>query len=200
MGLGWVGLASAPALHDTAPLLLIALRPTPSVILLAGPHAPFAAALVVAAVGRCLFDVAIFGSARNNVRSFLLPRSLGGRLVRWLSRRGTERGLLWFCLVNTNIPFDTALGASTVAWHRFVRFAGSGAVISSTVYLASSRAVSGISTDAVSWIDRNLTLFILAVAAIGTVQALVSWRRSVWRRNARREPSPKQEAELLSGP
>ena len=126
LALGWVGLASSAALHDTAPLLLVALRPTPSIILLAGPHAPFAAALVVAAAGRCLFDVAVFGTSRNNIRSFLLPRPLGGRLVRWLSRRGTERGLLWFCLVNTNIPVDTALGTSSVPWRRFVRFVGAG--------------------------------------------------------------------------
>ena len=181
LALGWVGLASSAALYDTAPLLLVALRPTPSIILLAGPHAPFAAALVVAAVGRCLFDVAVFGTFRNNIRSFLLPRPLGGRLVRWLSRRGTERGLLWFCLVNTNIPVDTALGTSSVPWRRFVRFVGAGSVITSAVYLLSSRAVSGTSADVVSWIDRNLALFILATATLGAVQAFVLWRRAATR-------------------
>lgn len=177
LGLGWIGLASATTLHDTAPLLLIAMRPTPSIILLAGPYAPFGAALVVAAVGRCLFDLAVFGASRNNVRSFLLPRPLGGRLVRWLSRRGTERGLLWFCLLNTNIPVDTALGTASVPWRRFVRFVGTGSVISSTVYLLASRAVTGPTADAVDWVDRHLTLFIGAMVLVGAVQAVVLWHR-----------------------
>nr|MDT0665931.1 hypothetical protein [Micromonospora sp. DSM 115978] len=127
----------------------------------------------------CLFDLAVFGTSRNNIRSFLLPRPLGGRVVRWLSRRGTERGLLWFCLVNTNIPVDTALGSSSVPWRRFIRFVGAGSVITAALYLMSSRAVSGTTADAVSWIDRNLTLFVVVTAALGGAQALVVWRRAV---------------------
>ncbi|WP_370657127.1 hypothetical protein [Frankia sp. ArI3] len=90
LGLGALGLAIAPALAGRAPLLLIALRPTWAILLLVGGSAPFVPALLVAAFFRALVDVGYFGLARNNIRSVLLRRLGGSRLVTALARPGTQ--------------------------------------------------------------------------------------------------------------
>src|SRR6185369_4803143 len=85
-----------------APLLLVALRPTWSVMLLVGGSVPFVPALLIAVPLRALVRVGYFGVARNDLRSVLTLRPGGRRLVDALSRRSTERALLYVCLINAN--------------------------------------------------------------------------------------------------
>jgi hypothetical protein len=189
LGLGALGLALVPALADSAPLLLIALRPTWAILLLVGGEVPFVPALLIAAVFRALVDVGYFGLARNNIRSVLAGRLGGGRLVEWLSKRGTQRPLLWFCLVNTNAAVDAALGAGAVPLRRFLRFLIPGTLLSSTFYLLAARAVAPWTRDVVTWLDENMTFLILGGIALAVAQVAghVGLRRL---RRGRRSPDP----------
>jgi hypothetical protein len=184
LGGGAVGLLSAPRLVDAAPLLLIALRPTPSILLLAGARPPFAAALLVAAVPRALLDIGYFGVARANLRSVVALRPAGRRLVAALSRRTTERALLWLCLFNTNAVVDGALGTADVRWQRFLRFLVPGTLLSTTAYLLAARAVSSRTRDLVGWLDGHATQAIGLLAAIGLARVAAA----TVRRRRRRPP------------
>ncbi|WP_243407327.1 hypothetical protein [Frankia canadensis] len=164
IGLGVLGLALVPSLSRRAPLLLIALRPTWGVLVLVGGSVPFLPALLLAATMRTLLDVGYFGLARNNVRSVLL-RSVGGnRLVASLARTNTQTPLLWFCLLNTNVAVDAALGAGGVPMRRFLRFLIPGSVLSSVLYLCAARAVSPWMLAGVDWLDAHMTWFVVGMS------------------------------------
>ncbi|ABD11000.1 hypothetical protein CcI156_04755 [Frankia sp. CcI156] len=170
LGLGALGLALAPALAGSAPLLLVALRPTWAILLLVGGTVPFVPALLIAAFFRGLIDVGYFGLARNNIRSVLLRRISTGRVVAALSRRGTQRPLLWFCLLNTNAAVDAALGAGDVPLRRFLRFLVPGSLLSSALYLTAARAVTPWMHGVVTWLDENMTFLILGSLTLAIIQ------------------------------
>ncbi|MCK9895388.1 hypothetical protein MXD60_12415 [Frankia sp. AgB32] len=170
LGLGWLGLVLLPVLVGPAPLLLIALRPTWGVLVLVGGSVPFLPALLIATVLRCLLDVGYYALARNNVRSLLLRSMGGGRLVAALTRPSTQTPLLWFCLVNTNVAVDAALGAAGVPMRRFLRFLVPGSALSSLVYLSAARAVTPWMRDGVDWLDARMTWFVLGGLALAIVR------------------------------
>lgn len=171
LGLGAIGLALVPALAGRAPLLLIALRPTWAILLLVGGSVPFVPALLIAAFFRALVDVGYFGLARNNIRSVLLRRLGGSRLVTALARPRTQTPLLWFCLFNTNAAVDAALGAGDVPMHRFLRFLIPGSLLSAALYLTAARAVAPWMRGAVNWLDAHLTYLVLGGLALVLAQA-----------------------------
>jgi len=171
LGAGALGLTLLPSLVTTAPMLLVALRPTWSVLLLVGGQVPFLPTLLLASFFRALVDVGYFGLARNNVRSLLLRRVGTSRLVTALSRRGTERPLLWFCLVNTNIAVDAALGAGSVPARRFLRFLIPGTLLSTSVYLLAAGSLAPWMRDVVTWIDGNASLLILGGVGLAACHA-----------------------------
>ncbi|WP_261570793.1 hypothetical protein [Frankia gtarii] len=171
LGLGAIGLALVPALADRAPLLLIALRPTWAILLLVGGSVPFVPALLVAAFFRALVDLGYFGLARNNIRSVLLRRLGGSRLVTALARPRTQTPLLWFCLVNTNAAVDSALGAGDVPMRRFLRFLIPGSLLSAALYLTAARAVAPWMRGAVNWLDAHMTYLVLGGLALALAQA-----------------------------
>ncbi len=181
LGLGALGLAIAPALAGRAPLLLIALRPTWAILLLVGGSAPFVPALLVAAFFRALVDVGYFGLARNNIRSVLLRRLGGSRLVTALARPGTQTPLLWFCLVNTNAAVDAALGAGDVPMRRFLRFLIPGSLLSAALYLTAARAVAPWMRGAVNWLDAHMTYLVLGGLALALTQAAARGGLRRWR-------------------
>ncbi|MCK9875200.1 hypothetical protein MXD59_05285 [Frankia sp. Ag45/Mut15] len=179
IGLGVLGLVLLPVLSRRAPLLLVALRPTWGVLVLVGGTVPFVPTLLLAALLRGLLDVGYFALARNNIRSVLL-RSLGGsRLVAALTRPNTRTPLLWFCLVNTNVAVDAALGAGDVPMRRFLRFLAVGSLLQTAVYLAAARAASPGMRQAVDWLDAHMTWFVVGGLALALVRiALRSVRRA----------------------
>ncbi|EIV90895.1 putative membrane-associated protein [Frankia sp. QA3] len=189
LGLGALGLALVPALAGRAPLLLIALRPTWAILLLVGGSVPFVPALLVAAFFRGLVDVGYFGLARNNIRSVLLRRLGGSRLVTALTRPGTQTPLLWFCLVNTNAAVDAALGAGGVPMRRFLQFLIPGSLLSAALYLTAARAVAPWMRGAVNWLDAHMTYLVLGGLALALAQAAgrVGLRR--WRSRRGRPPA-----------
>jgi len=181
LGLGALGLVLLPTLAHRAPLLLIALRPTWGVLVLVGGSVPFVPALLVAAVMRALLDVGYFALARNNVRSVLLRSIGGGRLVTALTRERTQTPLLWFCLLNTNVAVDAALGAGGVPMRRFLRFLIPGSLLSSVIYLAAARSVTPWMRGGVDWLDAHLTWLVLGTLAaallrVGAAHGLRRWR------------------------
>ncbi|CAO5152176.1 membrane hypothetical protein [Frankia sp. AiPs1] len=177
LGLGALGLALLPVLSRRAPLLLVALRPTWGVLVLVGGSVPFVPALLVAALLRGLLDVGYFALARGNIRSVLL-RSLGGsRLVTALARARTQRPLLWFCLVNTNVAVDAALGAGGVSTRRFLCFLVPGSLLQTAVYLTAARAASPWMRGPVDWLDAHLTWFVLGGLALAAARAALRSRR-----------------------
>lgn len=180
-GAGAVGLALLARLASSAPLLLIALRPTWSVMLLVGGSVPFLPALLIAVPLRALVRVAYFGIARNGLRSLLELRPGGRRVVDALSRRSTARVLLYVCLVNANPAVDAALGGSDVSWRRFLRFVVPGMAIQTTVYLLAARAVSPWGRTLVTWLDGHIGEGLLLLFAAGLLRlatrALIARRR-----------------------
>ncbi len=186
LGLGWLGLALLPVLVRRAPLLLIALRPTWGVLVLVGASVPFLPALLIATVLRCLLDVGYYAMARNNIRSLLLRSMGGGRLVAALTRPNTQTPLLWFCLLNTNVAVDAALGAGGVPMRRFLRFLLPGSALSSLIYLGAARAVTPWMRGGVDWLDARMTWFVLGGLALAVVRLaggralrrLRSWRQT----------------------
>ena len=188
IGGGVLGLALSSRLADRAPLLLVALRPTPSILLLVGGSTPVLPTLLVAVPLRELVDVCYFGVARANLRSLALLRPGGRRLVDALSRHSAERALLYFCLVNTNAAVDAALGGGDVPWRRFLRFLLPGTVISTTAYLLAARAVAPWARDLVTWLDSHATEGLLLLLAVGGLRLAVQAVRSrVPRRGGRPE-------------
>lgn len=169
---GGLGLLFLPALAGSAPLLLIAMRPTLSVLLLVGGDVPFLPALLVATVFRALLDIGYFGLARYNMRSLLLRRVGTGRVVAGLSRRWAQGGLLWFCLVHTNLAVDVALGAGSVTMRRFLRFVIPGSAISSALYLSAGGAIAPWTQSLIRWMDAHASMLILGGMALAAAQAV----------------------------
>ncbi|MBL7497422.1 hypothetical protein I6A84_33785 [Frankia sp. CNm7] len=186
---GAVGLALTTRLASSAPLLLVALRPTPSILLLVGASTPVGWTLLIAVPLRALVDVGYFGVARTNLRSLVALRPGGRRLVDALSRRTTERALLYFCLVNTNAAVDAALGGGDVPWRRFLRFLIPGTILSTTLYLLAARAVAPWARDVVTWLDSHATEGILLLLALGLLRLAVQAARNRLRRG-RDAPAP----------
>ncbi|MCK9899789.1 hypothetical protein MXD63_06845 [Frankia sp. Cpl3] len=187
LGAGATGLVFLPSLAASAPLLLIALRPTISVLVLVGGQVAFVPALLVATVFRALLDVGYFGLARYNVRSLLLRRVGTSRLVTALSRRSAQRGLLWFCLVNTNLAVDAALGAGAVPMRRFLRFLIPGSALSSALYLAAGSSLAPWTREVVRWLDEHASMLMLGAIGLAALQttALLAARRVQAARQAR---------------
>jgi hypothetical protein len=188
-GGGLLGLALLSRLAKTAPLALVALRPTWSVLLLVGGSVPFVPTLLVAVPARALVRVSYFGIARNDLRGLLTLRPGGQRLVDALSRRGTERALLWFCLINANPAVDAALGGGRVTWRRFLAFVVPGMALQTSVYLLAARAVSPWGRSAVGWFDAHATEGFLLLVALGGLRAGVRVLRRRWRSRADSEPA-----------
>ncbi|OHV46065.1 hypothetical protein BCD48_21080 [Pseudofrankia sp. BMG5.36] len=186
IGGGVLGLALSTRLASSAPLLLVALRPTPSILLLVGGSAPVLPTLLIAVPLRALVDVAYFGVARANLRSLMTLRPGGQRLANALSRRSTERALLYFCLVNTNAAVDAALGGGDVPWRRFLRFLIPGTVVSTTAYLLAARAVAPWARGLVTWLDSHATEGLLLLLAVGALRLAAQAVRSRLRRRAGR--------------
>ncbi|MCM3882201.1 hypothetical protein [Frankia sp. R82] len=183
IGVGVLGLALVPVLSSRAPLLLVALRPTWGVLVLVGGTVPFVPTLLLAAFLRGLLDVGYFALARNNIRSVLL-RSLGGsRLVAALTRPNTRTPLLWFCLVNTNIAVDAALGAGDVPIRRFLRFLAAGSLLQTAVYLTAARAASPGMRRAVDWLDAHMTWFVVGGLALALIRVAARSGRRVYSRS-----------------
>ncbi|OHV36487.1 hypothetical protein BCD49_19580 [Pseudofrankia sp. EUN1h] len=186
IGGGVLGLALSTRLASTAPLLLVALRPTPSILLLVGGSAPVLPTLLIAVPLRALVDVGYFGVARANLRSLMMLRPGGQRLVGALSRHSTERALLYFCLINTNAAVDAALGGGDVPWRRFLRFLIPGTVISTTTYLLAARAVAPWARGLVTWLDSHATEGLLLLLVVGALRLAAQAIRSRVRRRADR--------------
>lgn len=184
LGSGFVGLAFSPRLAAHAPLLLLALRPTPSIIILVGGRVPFAPALIIGTVLRGALDLGYFGLARHTLRGLLVPRGFGAALVATLSKRGTERALLWFCLLNTNLAVDAALGSGAVSTRRFSRFLFAGSTISTVLYLLLGRAVAGPARAVVTWADSRAGVLIAGTLALAAGPGLWARRRARRRRRA----------------
>lgn len=191
-GASALGIALTPTLAPDAPLALLALRPTFSILLLVGGSVPVLPALLIAVPLRVLFDVCYFGLSRANLRAFALRRPLGRRLVDALSARGAERALLCWCLVNTNPAVDAALGGSRVSWRRFLAFVVPGTVLMTSVYLAAARAAAPWARDLLVLIDRHATQALLLLLAVGAAHLGVAAARSAIRR--RRSPAAAGEA------
>lgn len=195
---GTVGLVLLPTLASSAPLLLIALRPTVSVLILVGDNVAFLPALLIATVLRTLLDLGYFGLARYNVRSLLLRRVGTSRLVTVLSRHGAQRGLLWFCLINTNVAVDAALGTGSVSMRRFLRFLVPGSMTSSALYLSAGSALGPWTSDLVRWLDNHASLLIIGGIALACAHAAVVM---VTRRvRAGRRPAPATSPPVSSPP
>jgi prepilin-type processing-associated H-X9-DG protein len=167
-----VGLTLVARLARDAPLLLLALRPTWSIMLLVGGSVPFLVALLIAVPLRALVRFGYFGVARHDLRSVLALRPGGRRLVDALSRRSTERALLYFCLINANPAVAAALGGGKVSWLRFGGFVTVGMTLQTSAYLLAARAVSPWGRTTVAWLDGHATAAILLLASLGVARVV----------------------------
>jgi hypothetical protein len=139
-------------------------------MVLVGGSVPFLPALLIAVPLRALVRTAYFGVARNDLRSLLILRPGGRRLVGVLSRRSSERALLYICLINANPAVAGALGGSEVSWRRFQSFVVPGMAIQTSAYLLTARAVSPWGRTLVTWFDGHATEGLLLLIVAGALR------------------------------
>ena len=127
-----VGMILAPSQLGRNPLLTLALRPTPAFLVLVADVVPALTAVLVAAVGRTMVDMAYFVAVRHGAAPLLRRFGIGKELTDGLSRTTASRGLLAITFVWSSSPIIAALGlGSTPAW-LFLAVTGAGNVVTST--------------------------------------------------------------------
>ncbi|HSJ44798.1 MAG TPA: hypothetical protein VK923_08975 [Euzebyales bacterium] len=127
-----VGMILAPSQLGRNPLLTLALRPTPAFLVLVADVVPALTAVLVAAVGRTMVDMAYFVAVRHGAAPLLRRFGIGKELTGGLSRTTASRGLLAITFVWSSSPIIAALGlGSTPAW-LFLAVTGAGNVVTST--------------------------------------------------------------------
>jgi SAM-dependent methyltransferase len=116
---GQVGLAALPALVDTSPLLLLALRPQTEVVVLVAHRVPAPLVLAVAVPLRSFFHVCYYELGRWSGPPLLARGRAGRWLLRTMDRPLTVWAFLLLAFVHTSTPLDLALGTQR-AWRRAV--------------------------------------------------------------------------------
>jgi len=172
------GLVLVPTLAADQPLLLVALRPTPTVLTLVAGRIDLVLLLLVTLPTRLLIDVAYFLAARYGGLALVERYAWSAVLVRPFSRRWAVRSLLAVALFSTSIPVDVALGLGPTRLRVFLTVGTVGALTSTVFWVVVSRSAQRPSGTVVDWFSAHTVLATMAILlAMGAVTALQIWRR-----------------------
>lgn len=180
-----VGFALAPTLAADLPVLLVALRPTPTILTLVANKIDLALLLLIALPARLLIDVAYFLAARYGGLALVERYAWSATLVGPFSRRWAVRSLLTVALFSTSIPVDIALGLGPTRLRVFLAVGTVGALTSTVFWAVVSRSAQRPSGTVVNWFSEHTLLATIAILlAMGAAALLQVWRRRYRRRMA----------------
>jgi hypothetical protein len=172
-----VGMILAPSQLGRNPLLTLALRPTPAFLVLVADAVPALTAVLIAAVGRTMVDLAYFAAVRHGAAPLLRRFGIGKELTGGLSRTATSRGLLAISFVWSSSPIIAALGlGSTPAW-LFLAVTGVGNVVTSSIYVSSGRRLGAFVAPVDAWLSAYGVWLTVVLAAVVTVSAFAKYRK-----------------------
>lgn len=170
-----VGLVLAPSQLAHNPLLVLALRPTPTFLLLVSDLVAPTTAVVVAAISRTLVDVAYFAVARHGALPVAQRFGMGRGLTRAVSRRTATRGLLATSFFWSSTPVVAAIGLGRTPALTFLAVTGTGNIATSLAFVVSGRQLSEYVSPVGSWVSAHgtqLTIGLGGAVAFGALVAL----------------------------
>jgi len=176
--LAQLGLVLAPSQLGRHPLLVLALRPTPAFLVLVGDLVAPATAMLIASVSRTLVDVAYFAVARYGALPLAQRFGVGRNLARGMSRRTAGRGLLAVAFVWSSTPVVAALGLGRTSILTFLAVTGAGNVVTSSLFVASGRQLSGYVAPITTWMSAHGGPLTAALGGAMVLSALVALRRN----------------------
>ena len=189
--LAQAGLVLAPSQVDSRPLLVLALRPTPAFLVLVAEVVPPAAAVLVAALGRTLVDVAYFAVARHGALPVLQRFGIGRGLTRGIDRPTATRGLLTLLFFWSSTPVIAALGLGRTRPRVFIAVTGLGNLTTSAAFVSLGRRFADQVAPVTAWLSAHGTALTVALAALVLGSAATTMVR------ARRRTLPAGAAESV---
>ncbi|NUR26865.1 MAG: hypothetical protein HOV83_13650 [Catenulispora sp.] len=185
------GLIALPSLLGPHPSLLLALRPTPEVLLLVGhrvnPLMSFAIALPV----RVTVHIIYFHLGRFYGEPTLRLLRPGRASLRLLRHAWSKPILLASLLLYQTTPADVALGILRTRLRMFLPVLALGAAASTAVLIAAGRGLTDAVTPTTRWLTGHGPEVTVALAAVVAVQVPLIWRS--WYRRTRRLSAPPSE-------
>ena len=176
--LAQVGLLLAPSQLGRHPLLVLALRPTPAILLLISDAVLPAIAVLVAALGRTMVDVAYFAVARHGTLPIIERFGIGRDLTRGLARPNASHGLLTVLFFWSSTPVIAAIGLGTTPLMTFLAVTGLGNVVTSSVFVFFGHQFAGYLAPVNAWLSAHGTQLTVALAAALALSALITLRRN----------------------
>ena len=174
--LGQVGLILTPYLADTAPVVLVALRPQPEFVTLFSSQIPFVVMVSVVAPLRWVLHANFVElgrwagrgiASRSRTGSWLLARAENPRVVKLL---------LLSCLFHLGTPVDLVLGVANVD-RRTVRIVlAIGALLTTVLFILLGLALSRYTTALIEWISQQREVAALVFVALAIISGGLSWR------------------------
>jgi len=177
LGLNTLGLVLAPSLLGGWELLLVALRPTPTVLVLVGGRLDAWIALIIAVPTRLLLDLAYFLAARHGGLAVLGRFRWGALVVRPMAHHRSVRALQRIALVYASTPVDIALGLGPTSLPRFLAVTGVGTTVSTVFYLLVASSVAGPAGGVLDWVARHATVVTLVIVVAVVAAVAVGVRR-----------------------
>jgi hypothetical protein len=172
-----VGLVLAPSQLGRNPLVVLALRPTPTFLVLVGDLVAPITAVAIAATSRTLVDLAYFAVARHGALPIAQRFGVGKSLARGVSRRTATRGLLATSFLWSSTPVIAAIGLGTTPTLIFLAVTGAGNIATSFVFVISGRQLAEYVAPITSWISAHGTQLTLGLGGVVVLSFLVAlWR------------------------
>lgn len=185
------GLIALPSLLGPHPGLLLALRPTPEVLLLVGhrvsPLMSFAIALPV----RLLVHIIYFHLGRFHGEPILQLFRPGRAAVKLLRHTSSKAVLLASVLLYQTTPADLSLGILRTRLRTFLPVLVLGAAASTAVLIAAGRGLTDAVAPATRWLTGHGPAVTVTLAVLVAVQASLIGRS--WYRRTRGLAAPPSE-------
>ncbi len=179
-----VGLVLAPSQLGHNPLVVLALRPTPTFLVLVGDLVAPTTAVAIAAISRTLVDMAYFAVARQGALPVVERFGIGRNLARGVSRRTATRGLLATSFFWSSTPVIAAIGLGKAPAVKFLAVTGSGNIATSLAFVISGRQLTEYVAPISSWISAHGTQLTVGLGGAVALSFLVAIARAPHRYRA----------------
>lgn len=177
------GLIALPSLLGPHPGLLLALRPTPEVLLLVGRRVSPLMTFAIAMPVRLVVHIIYFHLGRFYGEPILQLRRPGRAGLRLLSYTWSKTILLASVLLYQTTPADVSLGILRTRLRVFLPVLFLGAAASTAMLIAAGRGVSDAVAPTIRWLNGHGPTATTALAVLVAVQApLIGWS---WYRRTR---------------
>jgi membrane protein DedA with SNARE-associated domain len=185
------GLIALPSLLGPHPGLLLALRPTPEVLLLVGHRVNPLMSLAIALPGRLLVHIIYFHLGRFYGEPILQLLRPGRVALRLLRHAWSKTILLASVLLYQTTPADVSLGILRTRPRIFLPVLGLGAAASTAVLIAAGQGLTDPLAPTTRWLTGHGPAITVALAALAAVQMPLIGRS--WYRRTRGLTAPPSE-------